>query len=1386
MKSSLRSGVGVLVSVAHLICLARASPGDLLAKADFRNQDWLISSPSGTGSAKGMELDYAQNAIKLKDAGKFSWWFESPQNFLKGDMALAYNGTVEFQLQSLEWESSFTDGYDIVLVAANKRHTIGLKGVKKDGETSHVYSVRLSETAGQWEHLHPVLLKNGGGLRTVVVKKNFITALSTLVSIRVRGGYYMGVEKTQLRSLKLMQGVQAGDEKLTAGDGECCSDRDRTCTTSEKFEIVFDQKGLDCIEYTPVSTGMLIAGDNAGFSEKTVRLALGVSSADADFYRENKLDITAGLCDGCSGTVTAYLGELSWAINSGVTSVEVESGGSNCSQPGFLAANGQSGSDFSASFDVRYSIPTMTLSQAGVGCSTATPEGPFNITTIDATGGVTAVTDPTVTGAGYIAGRAIITCVFPCTGTGLVVDCVVGAGDITSLTITQPGSGYAVATPPSIYCPEGTVGTRMSEGPFSNVTVTNGGVIALALPPVLGSGYVNGNARIECSDPCTGTGLKVSCNVDYWGDIIALTIVTAGTGYDASAPNKKPLVYCRESELDPPNPGTGFAGTFATVGGAIYGVAVSNPGTGYTSNIKITHTNALTTCIGIVWNPAPSGYVTAVKILNVGSGFTEPPTLAISSGGEGCIDLVLRTVVGDSTPDALVDDASSGGTISLRGTGADYRDGHYDGMSFVVLSGLAAGEVREIESFTSVGKTITLKTPLTRTPAALDVYAITKTPALSLKNGHDFLTGLYGDLATAMECTCNGGVRTEVSSESVATRGSCQCEVGLATSASDKDDFYNGETIYFPLLDVAATIVDYVGATRKAKIAARSSGLSGYNREIPIDKAVPIPNKYVLSARHLAKVRLMTAACSISPTLDANKDIVAACYTDANTSATSQYSLSYRDYTAPLQAHVRGQPFFCEQAVGSEAPYIDMPFVRTFAFRSTPLICSTATLTVAAQGQLHNDLLWPEHNVTVMGEQGEALGTLFSEPATFLGMQEGGPVTDSMTLSQEKMLEMTSDGDFVITLSTHAVFPLGGALKFVSMTLSFSPAACYNGNMATDEYEVRDDISPGRKELFYNLSFGLPPATTGIPVSDGVLTVTADADLADGYLELSYSDSANVSLFTEWVWGTHDKVYALSEPADVAVTCTNDYSVDLQRYTISGVSVTHGGSGCSAATSEGPFSDITVDNNGAVQSVTLPTVTGDGYITGKAIIVSHGSGDKTLVVSCVASTGGDITVLNIDTAGTGYSTANPPMIYCPEGTIGAAPTFGTHNAGANFAGVYATNGVFNGGAIIGVYVTNAGTGYTQNVKITHVSAFNAGTCSSRVEGIGEAILAFESVVAADTANPARVCSRAAVVALSGSRTPRHTAHHRIPRRVLARAAQTGVLAVSFKVKYVYT
>ena len=71
--------------------------------------------------------------------------------------------------------------------------------------------------------------------------------------------------------------------------------------------------------------------------------------------------------------------------------------------------------------------------------------------------GITSVT-VTTAGSGSSAGAATITCDYPCTGSGFQATCVMDTTTtdaIASLTITNAGSGYDPAFPPTITCPGG-------------------------------------------------------------------------------------------------------------------------------------------------------------------------------------------------------------------------------------------------------------------------------------------------------------------------------------------------------------------------------------------------------------------------------------------------------------------------------------------------------------------------------------------------------------------------------------------------------------------------------------------------------------------------------------------------------------------------------------------------------------------------------------------------------------------------------------------------------------------------------------------------------------------------------------------------------------------
>ena len=76
----------------------------------------------------------------------------------------------------------------------------------------------------------------------------------------------------------------------------------------------------------------------------------------------------------------------------------------------------------------------------------------------------------------------------------------------------------------------------------------------------------------------------------------------------------------------------------------------------------------------------------------------------------------------------------------------------------------------------------------------------------------------------------------------------------------------------------------------------------------------------------------------------------------------------------------------------------------------------------------------------VVGEHGEFLGILFEDGEIDKSQQEGGPITDSITLSSEKMLEMTADKDVLFHFTTTGPMR-DGHLRFRTMTLGFAPAA---------------------------------------------------------------------------------------------------------------------------------------------------------------------------------------------------------------------------------------------------------------------------------------------------------------------------------------------------------
>ena len=225
----------LLVALLLGVMAGRASAveGDVLAASDFRSgtQGWELK---GLGSATGWSSDGLQSEGDViaaidspSDTGK-NWYYSAPKSFLGGDKSLAYNGWLVFDFGHFEYESMgmpSMDGYDVYLVAKNKKFTLGLRGVFKvdDTKLSNTYSIRLEEdfeppgTTAAWELVNVVKAVDGKLVTKMPTQHEFITCLQTLTGVWIRGSYFRGSEASWLKDVKIIQGaVNKGGNPLGA------------------------------------------------------------------------------------------------------------------------------------------------------------------------------------------------------------------------------------------------------------------------------------------------------------------------------------------------------------------------------------------------------------------------------------------------------------------------------------------------------------------------------------------------------------------------------------------------------------------------------------------------------------------------------------------------------------------------------------------------------------------------------------------------------------------------------------------------------------------------------------------------------------------------------------------------------------------------------------------------------------------------------------------------------------------------------------------------------------------------------------------------------------------------------------------------------------------
>jgi hypothetical protein len=305
--------------------------GDVLAASDFRSgtQGWVLQ---GLGSKTGWSSEGLQSEGDViaaidspSDTGR-NWYYSAPKSFLGGDKSLAYNGWLVFDFGHFEYESMgmpAVDGYDVYLIAKNKKFSLGLRGVFKmdDTKLSNTYSIRLEEdfvpagTSASWELVNMLKPVDGKLVAKVPTQHEFITCLQTLTGIWIRGSYFSGAEASWLKDVKIIQGsVNKGgnplgaeatlingslvyDDKTAppAASTTCCSSR--TCVSNDKYEISFDRPG--CMQSSDMYCCM--SSDSCSKYSRVYDLSKAAEVVRGTDYNEGRAFMTPGTVDKCKG-----------------------------------------------------------------------------------------------------------------------------------------------------------------------------------------------------------------------------------------------------------------------------------------------------------------------------------------------------------------------------------------------------------------------------------------------------------------------------------------------------------------------------------------------------------------------------------------------------------------------------------------------------------------------------------------------------------------------------------------------------------------------------------------------------------------------------------------------------------------------------------------------------------------------------------------------------------------------------------------------------------------------------------------------------------------------------------------------------------------------------
>lgn len=237
-------------------------------------------------------------------------------------------------------------------------------------------------------------------------------------------------------------------------------------------------------------------------------------------------------------------------------------------------------------------------------------------------------------------------------GSGATFVATIADGSVTSVTLTNPGTGYQPGDQIQLIFSGGGADTSaqltavLTSGTIGAADVTSGGTGYTSPPAVAFSGG-------------GGTGAAGTAVLGALG-VGAIAVSAGGTGY-TSPPN---VVITGGG-------GTGATATAALTGTAVSSITVNSPGTGYTTLPTVSFTGGGGSGAGAVVTFL-SGPVTGITITAPGSGYTSTPTITLTGGGGTGATAVALLSAGSVASITIVNGGSgytSTPTLTIAGGG---------------------------------------------------------------------------------------------------------------------------------------------------------------------------------------------------------------------------------------------------------------------------------------------------------------------------------------------------------------------------------------------------------------------------------------------------------------------------------------------------------------------------------------------------------------------------------------------------------------------------------------------------------------------------------------------------------------------------------------------